>query len=69
MKSKILKSVAGFCEEYGFSRVTLYKMIKCRRIPVIRTGEKGHAILLDPVKVLAALEQPAATIGTDKSVA
>jgi len=59
MKQRVLQSVANFCDHYGFARGTIYQMIRHRRIPVVRTGVKGHGIKLDPEKVLAVLEQPA----------
>lgn len=57
----ILLSVAKFCEQYGFTKGTVYRLARARRIPVIRNGAKLHGLKLDPDKVLRALEQPADT--------
>jgi len=64
-----LQSVQDFCQEFGFSRASVYRLIRSRRIPVIRTGPQLTRFKLDPMKVLAALEQPAEVGVVDKGAA
>ena len=56
-----LLTVTKFCEQYGFTKGTVYRLARARRIPVIRNRAKLHGLKLDPDKVLSALEQPAET--------
>jgi hypothetical protein len=58
-KAPILQSVSKFCEDYGFAKVTIYKMIQAKTIPVVRHGVERHGIKLNPAQVLEALTQPA----------
>lgn len=58
-KPALLLSVEQFCQTYGLSRTSIYRMAKNRQIPTIRVGPKGCGLKLDPTRVLAALERPA----------
>jgi len=69
MSKYVLQSVREFCGEHGFAPGTIYQMIRRRQIPVVRTGVKRHGIKIDPVKAMAALEQPAEAAGTTKGAA
>lgn len=65
----ILQSVSKFCEDYGFARVTIYKMIQAKTIPVVRHGVERHGIKLNPAQVLEALTQPAVRKTTKQPMA
>ncbi|MBX3306493.1 MAG: helix-turn-helix domain-containing protein [Nitrospira sp.] len=58
-KPALLLSVEQFCQTYGLSRTSIYRMAKNRQIPTIRVGPKGCGLKLEPTAVLKALERPA----------